>query len=72
MGLQLKNADVAAKYEAAFDTDQTIHLPGVYSGPLSTVIPEAADMLVKQQSNLLLLKGSKTAAPPVPAKEKEK
>lgn len=72
MGHVLNNPDVAAKYEAAFDKDRNVTLQGTYSGPLSNITLEAADLLVKQESNLLVAKGSKAAAPPAPVKEKEK
>lgn len=68
--LELKNADVAAKYDAAFEQDQIITLPGSYNGPLSKITLEAADLLVKQESNLLVLKTNKTIATPAPAKDK--
>jgi len=71
--MKLENAEVAAKYEAAFNEDQTVTLPGLYSGKLSKITIEAADKLMLQKSNLLIPKKAEAqkATPPKPEEAKK-
>lgn len=62
MGHELKDQEVAAKYDAAFPKDRRVTLQGIYAGPLSSINIEGADKLMAQKSNLLLLKQAKPAA----------
>lgn len=59
--VQFNNKLVAAKYEAVFAKDKTIHIPGMFSGKLSNITPEVAERLVAGGDNQIKLK-----APPAP------
>lgn len=55
--LELKNKDVAGKYELTFGEEQKdlhVHVPGKYSGPLSGITLEAADQHVEKENGKLL------------------
>lgn len=53
---KFKDAEVEKKYKAVFGKDKTIHIAGVYSGPLSNISLEVADKIVSLGDNQLAAK----------------
>ena len=51
--LQLKNAEVAEKYEALVENDRDVYKIEVYSGKLSNITPAMAEAMIKGGTNLI-------------------
>ena len=62
--LTFANPDTAAKFEALVSKDRTITIPGKFSGKLSKVPPDVAQLMVDMQDNQLKVKGA--APKPLP------
>ncbi|NNV57381.1 hypothetical protein [Limnovirga soli] len=69
--VQFNNNLVAAKYEAVFDKDKNITLPGKFSGKLSNITPEVAELLIQTGDNQIKLKAAPAPKPEPGKKEKE-
>ena len=67
--LKFSNTDVEAKYQSDFKNDPKVHVPAEtgksngYAGPLSGILLEHAERLIKQESNLVTPKPIATGRP---------
>lgn len=69
--VQFNNKLVAAKYEAVFAKDKTIHIPGMFSGKISNITPEVAERLLAGGDNQIKLKPAPAPKPETAKKDKE-
>jgi len=70
MPIQLKNSQVAEQYECGFTKDVTIRIPGVWTGRISQITPEAAEVFA-QQGNLHFRRKVKLEPPKAQQNEKK-
>lgn len=48
MPIKIQNSQVAEQYESGFTKDVTIRIPRVWTGRISQITPEAAEVLAQQ------------------------